>query len=653
MRVDLDIEDRSLEGLPRFQRSAYQSRRLKLLTGLSGGVAALLFLMAIFIGLFTADSLWLPLLCNNAAALLLLAAVSQSALRVARWRAAAIGSADTVAGPEAPVDLAQLSAYDRLLERISRASQRLARRIGVGALWLAGLALVALLVVKAGWNLATPAVSLGQAGWLVTGLLTLSAFGLLVVERHLSAAGQEEWPEAHALSLMTRAAIAVQLLSLPGLLFSNGESVWPSRWVVLVGLLPALLAAELILRALLSIFSPQRPREEPRLIGESLVAAQLRWPPRPLQFLQGELQQRFGIDLRQVWAFGFMRRAFLPVLGLMLLVGWLLTGVSEVAMNGRGVYERFGKPVAVYPPGLHLGLPWPFGRVLPVENGVIHELATSGDSARADLLVDAEGPAPEAANRLWDASHVSENSQVIASEAGGQQSFQIVNMDVRFVYRIGLSDKAALAATYNSADVPELIRSTANRVLVHDFAARTLDGVLGAEREALARDIGKAVQADLDRLDSGVEILATVVEAIHPPAGAANAYHGVQAAQITAQALIAREQGKAAEQTNAARQAASAATDKASANARETLAQAQAADLRFGAERSAWQRAGQAFLLEQYFSQLGQGLAGARSLVIDHRLNADQAPTLDLRSFGAPVDPQRGKPANRTQEIAP
>jgi len=652
MRVDLDIEDRSLEGLPRFQRSAYQSRRLMLLAWLSGGFAALLFLVAILIGLFAADALWLPLLCNNAAALLLLAAVSHSAWRVAHWRATAIGSV-ALAVAETPVDLAQLSAYDRLLERVSRSSQRLAQRIGVGSLWLAGLALVALLVVQAGWNLAAPAVALGQAGWLVTGLLTLAAFGLLVVERHLSAASAEEWPEASALALMVRAVIAVQLLSLPGLLFSNGESLWPSRFVVLVGLLPSLLAVELILRALLSVFSPQRPREEPRLVGESLVAAQLRWPPRPLQFLQSELQQRFGIDLRQVWAFGFMRRAFLPVAGLILLVGWLLTGVSEIAMNGRGVYERFGKPVEVYSPGLHVGLPWPFGRVLPVENGVIHELATSGDSARADLLVDAEGPAPEAANRLWDASHVSENSQVIASEAGGQQSFQIVNMDVRFVYRIGLSDKAALAATYNSADVPTLISSTANRVLVHDFAARTLDGVLGAEREALARDIGKAVQADLDRLDSGVEILATVVEAIHPPAGAANAYHGVQAAQITAQALIAREQGKAAEQTNAARQAASAATDTASASARETLAQAQAADLRFGAERSAWQRAGQAFLLEQYFSQLGQGLAGARSLVIDHRLSADQAPTLDLRSFGAPVDPQRGKPANRTQEIAP
>ena len=90
-------------------------------------------------------------------------------------------------------------------------------------------------------------------------------------------------------------------------------------------------------------------------------------------------------------------------------------------------------------------------------------------------------------------------------------------MDVRFIYRIGLGDDAAMAATYNSADLPTLIRNTAGRVLVEDFASRTLDGVLSEKRDALARDVGRRVQADLDALGSGVEILATLIEQIHPP----------------------------------------------------------------------------------------------------------------------------------------
>ena len=240
---------------------------------------------------------------------------------------------------------------------------------------------------------------------------------------------------------------------------------------------------------------------------------------------------------------------------------------------------------------------------------------------------------------------MNDKSQVIASGNAQQQSFQIVNMDVRFVYRIGLGDAAALAATYNSSDVPTLIRSTASRVLVHDFASRTLDGLLGQDRTGLADDIGRAVQGDLDRLDSGVEILATVVEAIHPPAGAANAYHGVQAAQIGAQALISRERGAAAEQTNQAQLQASVARDQAQADAREVQAAAQAADLRFAAEQKAYASAGQAFVLEQYLSQLSQGLSQAKLLILDHRLGGDSAPTLDLRTFTLPADPSAPRKA--------
>lgn len=646
MRVDLDVDKADLEALPRFQHASVHTRRLLSLGLSSGLLAGILLLTALFVRLFAADSIWLPLLCNTSASLLLLAAAAHSAWRVAGWRAAALRDEPMSRMQAAEVETeeagAALRAYDRLMERIRLGSLALVRHIGIGAIWLTGLALLALLIVKFGWRLDLPAAPLGQTASLIAGLALLLAFALLVVERQLAANGPAQWPEAASLAMQIRVVILCLVLAALCLLFAAADTLWPVRLAVLTGLLPALVALELILRALLSVFSPQREALEPRLIADSFLASLLRWPPRPLQVLQDALQQRFGIDLRQVWAFGFMRRAFLPVMALVVLVGWLLSGISEIPMSGRGIYERFGKPVAVFAPGLHVGLPWPFGRVRPVENGVIHELATSSDGLAADELSPAEGPAPDSANRMWDASHLSEKSQVIASAANGKQGFQVVNMDVRFVYRIGLSDQAALAATYHSADVPTLIRSTASRVLVHDFASRTLDGLLGEERQQLAANVGKAVQADLDRLDSGVEILATVIEAIHPPAGAANAYHGVQAAQITARALIARERGKAAEATNEAQLQASMIADRANAAAYETHATAQAAGLRFDAEQQAWRSAGQAFLNEQYFSQLSQGLANAKALMLDHRIAAGESPTLDLRTFAAPVDP--GKP---------
>jgi regulator of protease activity HflC (stomatin/prohibitin superfamily) len=635
MRVDLEAEGAAIEGLPRFQQGLFHARRLKQ-AGISLTVLAITgWVLALFVALFAPLSIWPVVLINCASALLVLVAGLQSAWRVADWRAEALEE-PTALLIEEPLPAKEPGWYDRLL---GRASSGLLAQIGAPVFWLCGWSLLALVSISEFWNLALPAAAIGQAASVGAAIALALAFGLLVFERRLAQESTAQWPEAAQLAQLSRVAIICLVISAICLLFASEESVWPLRLAVLIGLLPALVALEFLLRALLSLFSPRQERLEPRLMAQSFIAGMLRWPPQPLLALQHELHNRFGIDLRQIWAFTYMRRAFLPVLVVVLAVGWLLTGVHEVALQSRGIYERFGKPVDVFGPGLHVGLPWPLGRVLNVENGVVHELATSVGETAATDVAPAEGPAPMIANRLWDASHVNDKSQVIASSSGDKQSFQIVNMDVRFVYRIGLSDQAALAATYNSADVPTLIRSTASRILVHDFASRTLDELLGEQRTSLADEIGQAVQADLQKLDSGVEILATVVEAIHPPAGAANAYHGVQAAQIGAQALISRERGAASEQTNQAQLQASTARDQAQATAHEVNAGAQAADLRFRAEQKAYAEAGQAFVLEQYLGQLSQGLAHAKLLILDHRLGAGGAPTIDLRSFTLPADP--------------
>lgn len=636
---------------PRFQQAQSQGRRLKRIAFALAVLAGLGLVTGFFVGLFSPQSIWPALLASQSAALLVLVAGLQSAWWVTQWRnralLPALSTAQIPTVEREPID--QSGWYERLLERISARWIGLLKQIGAPTLWLAGWAGVVLLSLEQAWNLALPATTLGASASVGAALSLLLAFGLLVFERQLAQQPTLEWPEALPLAQLTRLAIIVLVLGALCLLFAGESSVWPVRLAVLMGVLPGLAAAELLLRAVLSLFSPRRDSLEPTLLGRSVIADLLRWPPQPLLALQHELHNRFGIDLRQIWAFSYMRRAFLPVLALVSLVGWLLTGVHEVPLQGRGIYERFGKPVEVFGPGLQFGLPWPLGRVLNVENGIVHELATSvGESGAGTETESAEGPAPAIANRLWDASHVNDKSQVIASRRADQQSFQIVNMDVRFVYRIGLTDAAALAATYNSADIPTLIRSTASRVLVHEFASRTLDGLLGADRVSLADEIGRAVQADLQRLDSGVEILATVVEAIHPPAGAANAYHGVQAAQIGAQALIARERGAAAEQTNQAQLQASIAHDQAQATAREINATAQASDLRFTAERKAYATAGHAFVLEQYLSQLSRGLGSAKLLILDHRLGGSgNAPTIDLRTFTLPADP--ASPRNLVQ----
>ena len=170
------------------------------------------------------------------------------------------------------------------------------------------------------------------------------------------------------------------------------------------------------------------------------------------------------------------------------------------------------------------------------------------------------------------------------------------------------------------------------------FASRTLSGVLGEDRASFTDQIRAAIQQNLDRLAAGVEIVAVVVEAIHPPPAAADAWHHVQSAEIRARVAIADEAGAAARTAATARTTASAETYAATATAAEVRAKAAADATLFNADRTANAAEPDAFHLERWLTRLRSALPRAQLLVLDHRLAGTDAPTLDLRNL-APTLP--------------
>ena len=359
--------------------------------------------------------------------------------------------------------------------------------------------------------------------------------------------------------------------------------------------------------------------------------------------LAAPVRQHLGIDFSRSWALAYVRAAFTPLVLVLLLLCWGLTGVALVGFDQRAIYERFGAPVRVLPPGLHLVLPWPLGRVLPVEFGTVHEIGLAGDSASE--RVGAEDPPPHSADRLWEQSHPNEAWFLIAAARAGQQSFHLVNADIRLFYRIGLTDADAMRATYRIADPVLLLRQAAGRVMAAFFAGRTLDAVLGENREAIADRLRARLQQDLDAAGTGLALTALVINAIHPPGGAADAYHAVQAAQINAEASISAERGRAQATRAAARQGAIALETDAPATAAERTGTATADATRFAADRDAAIAAGEAFLFEHRLARLLPVIANTDVIIIDHRIPATDAPVIDLRPPpGDPADNIVGKP---------
>jgi regulator of protease activity HflC (stomatin/prohibitin superfamily) len=405
-----------------------------------------------------------------------------------------------------------------------------------------------------------------------------------------------------------------------------------------VAIFTAAIAVELMLRVIIRWFLPPRAGSNATQVPSSVLAGMLSVGRSPLSTLGAELHGRYGIDLRQNWVLRSFVRLLPATVATMLVCAWLLTSVVVLGPDQRAVYERFGAPVAVWQPGLHAGIPWPFGRARIVDNGAVHQLIVSGgadDSSVAAPSAPADGPAPEQLNRLWDVQHPWETTQVIAGASGEQQNFQIVNADVRLDYRVGLSDAAARAALYRSVDPETTVRSIANREVVHYLASHTLQSLLETSQTAMAESVQRAVQQQLDRLMSGIDVVAVVIESVHPPAGAAAAYHDVQAAQIRAQASVALAHGFAAQALGNAQQQALAKVAQASADAGKTVATARVQQIDFEADMVAYRLGGPAFAFEYYLSRLQQGLQNARITVIDDRLVADRRATIDLRALAA------------------
>jgi regulator of protease activity HflC (stomatin/prohibitin superfamily) len=465
----------------------------------------------------------------------------------------------------------------------------------------------------------------------------LLAFGTLFAELFFSMHAHRGRAWA-SLPNVLRAALlsALVVAACAGLLsYASIFTVWP---VQAVAAFNAAIALEFALRAIFSWFGPPPGREGESSVPDSLVASLLRLHPSPFARFATQLRYRYGIDLRQNWVLQSVVRVLPAAIVAIGASAWLLTGVAMLGPDQRAVYERFGAPVAVWQPGLHFTLPWPFGKIRTIENGAVHQLVISGtpaDGTGAAPLIHSDAQTPAQLDRLWDVAHQGETSQVIAGASGDRQNFQIVSADVRLDYRIGLSDFAARASLYQTADVRGTLRAIANREVVRYLASHTLDSLLETRQTAMADSIRGAVQAQLGEVSSGVDVVAVVIESVHPPAGASVAWHAIQAAQIRAEASVAQEHGLAAEALGDALQRAHTVVARADAQAADITSAARVQEISFSADNVAAQGAGPAFVLEYYLHNLQNGLQNAHITVIDDRLVEGNRATVDLRPIGA------------------
>jgi regulator of protease activity HflC (stomatin/prohibitin superfamily) len=460
------------------------------------------------------------------------------------------------------------------------------------------------------------------------------AFLSLMAERVVNEFPAPQLPEAPALRRLL--LLVTVLLALGAALqFGDGAGLkwllWPERVLACVSVM---VATELALRALARLFLPAPESSQARAAADSILASLATGGARAPGTL---IRTHLGLDFARSWALSFVTRATIPALLLTAILCWGLSGLKLIEFNSRGVYERFGAPVAVLGPGLHLLLPWPFGKLLPVEYGVIHSVPV-GVSGTSDVsaspvqpVIGAEATPPLTYNRLWASVHPDQAYYLVPSKGTGQLGFQSVDTEIFVLYKVGLTDREALESLYAVRDPRELVTDVADRIVLKYFSTQTLQAVIGARVGDLETQLRRQITANIRGYKAGIDIISVLIEEVHPPVGAAAAYHAVQAAEINANASISDEVARAHRVAGVSQEERHQLLVAANAAALETRDEALAAAYRFSADRHAFAEGGRAFLFERYLSDLTRALDGRPLTILDSRLNPNDGPIIDMR----------------------
>lgn len=458
-----------------------------------------------------------------------------------------------------------------------------------------------------------------------SGLSLILAFLILFQERALATTPRAAAPEVRGLAALLRSVVLI--LALAGFFTgcAAGGMILPAWlwkipcWLVICA------ACELLIRCIIRWFLPAM--QAPAATGNLLFDDPRVLHPAHIALI---LKTQFGVDFERSWALSFVRQAFLPVTVTMILLAWSFSGVVKIGQNQRGVYEFFGAPRAVLGPGLHLIPPRPFGYVRLTEFGTIRSTVIADTPDATKIVADtstAESEAPDSANRLWENSP-DDASYLVARSNDSRAGFEALTVNLRILYRVRLSDQGAMDALYNVSSPDDLLRSLARHDLVTFFASETLDGVMATRRDKMAEIISMKLQQDLDRRQSGIEVVAVLIDSVQPPAAAAKSWRAVQAAEVRARMSIAEERTRAAGTAALARRDAYTAQSSSLAEA-ETIRNAARADAaRMTGDDRAWQTGGRAFVFEYYLAALKTSLRDAAVTVVDSRIPRS---LLDLR----------------------
>ena len=194
-------------------------------------------------------------------------------------------------------------------------------------------------------------------------------------------------------------------------------------------------------------------------------------------------------------------KSFAVVLAVITLI-WLLTGFYIVQEGQQAVIMRFGKfkgaeAGGITGAGVNWRLPYPFEAHEVVQVSQLRSVEVGRNKVVQSTSPQSAGGATPS---LRDSSMLTQDENIV---------------DVRFVVQYRL--KSSSDYIFNNRDPDEAVILAAESAVREVVGKGTMNTVLNEKREAIAGDIVKSVQSQMDAYKTGILISSVNIQNVQPP----------------------------------------------------------------------------------------------------------------------------------------
>jgi len=426
---------------------------------------------------------------------------------------------------------------------------------------------------------------------------------------------------------------------------------------VVSGLL-GVIALELLLSLVLSVYRPRLAAQEPRPAYDSRLLGMLTTSRGLLRTTAETLDYQFGFRVSETWFYRFLERAIAPLILFQMATLYLLTCFVIVDTGEQAVIERWGRPLKgreALGPGLKLKWPWPI------------DIARRYPVKRVEMLMVGEQIKEDVEAYLWTISHAEKPyNLLVANRETEQHTPKGPEGDTRPAPPEGKGAEpedvvpvSMLAGTvyvyyavrdlydflYSYADPKATLSAVSHGELVRYAASSDFLELLGRGRGEAATHLKKRIQGRADEIGLGVDIVGVSLQGVHPPIEVGESFEDVVGAMEDKAASVLEAKGYRNDTVPAAEAAAHRRETEADAYKRRRTAVAPAQAARFLDQLGVFRISPRVFRHRELLSMMEEALADRRKIIKPAWADAHEVTVIDLKDvllpgmFGPELEP--------------